>query len=111
MGAGILNFTTFEQGTSFSKTLTINESGGGAKDLTNVSFAGHIRPREHSSDKITDLTFTITNAATGTVTMSLTPAQTSKITDGAVYDVEMTEGSTVTRIMQGTFTVDAEVTR
>ncbi len=111
MAAGTLNFTSFEQGTTFNKTLQINETGGSAKDLSNATFAGHIRPREHSSDKITDLTFVVTNASAGVLSMSLTPAQTSKITDGAVYDVEMTEGSVVTRIMQGTFTVDAEVTR
>lgn len=111
MSAGTLNFTDFEQGTSFNKTLQINETGGGAKDLSNTTFAGHIRPREHSSDKITEFTLVVTNASAGVLSMSLTPAQTSKITDGAVYDVEMTEGGVVTRIMQGTFTVDAEVTK
>lgn len=110
MSAGTTNFTNFEQGVTFSKTLTINESGGSAKDLTNCTFAGQIRPRKHSTDKITDFTMTVTNAATGTVTMALTAAQTSKVTDGSVYDIEMTESGTVTRILQGTFTVSAEVT-
>ena len=43
--------------------------------------------------------------------MDLANADTSKVTDGAVYDIEMTEGSTITRLLEGTFTVSTEVTR
>ena len=43
--------------------------------------------------------------------MDLTNAETSKVTEGAVYDIEMTEGTTITRLLEGTFTVSTEVTQ
>ena len=111
MAAATLNFTEFEQGATFTRTLTITVTGGAAKDITNVSFAGQVRPRKDSSDKIADFSFTKTNASNGVVRMDLANADTSKVTDGAVYDIEMTEGTTITRLLEGTFTVSTEVTQ
>ena len=54
MAAATLNFTEFEQGATFTRTLTITVTGGAAKDITNVSFAGQVRPRKDTSDKIAD---------------------------------------------------------
>ena len=62
MAAATLNFT-FEQGVTFTRTLTITVTGGAAKDITNISFAGQIRPRKDTSDKIADFTFTKTDAS------------------------------------------------
>lgn len=110
MAAATLNFT-FEQGATFTRTLTITVTGGAAKDITNISFAGQIRPRKDTSDKIADFSFTKTDPTNGVVRMDITNAETSKVTDGAVYDIEMTEGDTITRLLEGTFTVSTEVTR
>jgi hypothetical protein len=48
----------------------------------------------------------------GTVTLTATATQTAAIAAGEwVYDIELVNGATVTRLLQGCFAVDAEVTR
>jgi tRNA threonylcarbamoyladenosine modification (KEOPS) complex Pcc1 subunit len=48
----------------------------------------------------------------GTITLTVTAADTAAVVAGHyVYDLELVSGSTVYRLVQGCFTVDAEVTR
>jgi tRNA threonylcarbamoyladenosine modification (KEOPS) complex Pcc1 subunit len=49
----------------------------------------------------------------GTITLTVSATDTAAVTAGEyVYDIELVSGSgTVTRLLQGCFTVDAEVTR
>jgi len=50
--------------------------------------------------------------AAGTITVTATATQTAAVAAGCyVYDLEMVTGAVVTRLVQGQFTVDAEVTR
>jgi hypothetical protein len=59
------------------------------------------------------VTFTVTiDALNGEVTLSLTATQTAALTAGRyVYDVELTIGSTVSRVIEGIVTVTPEVTK
>ena len=111
MSAGTYNFT-IEQGTTFSRVLTLQENGS-AMNLTGYSVASQMRSTHDSSSIAATITGTISNASSGQITLSLTNTQTSAIEEAIyVYDVEITSGAgAVTRILQGNVTVTPEVTR
>lgn len=117
MAAGKLNLYV-EQGATFSRVLTINDSNGDPVNLSTWTFAGQVRSSYSSSSVIVSLTFTVKNQTTNTgeVEISLTATQTSAIpATGAlsryVYDIEATIGSEKRRVVEGEFQLSAEVTR
>jgi len=111
MSAGTYNFT-IEQGTTFSRVLTLQENGS-AMNLTGYSVASQMRSTHNSSTVVATFSGSVTNASSGQITLSLTNSQTSAIEEAIyVYDVEITSGAgAVTRILEGTITVTPEVTR
>ena len=111
MSAGTYNFT-IEQGTTFSRVLTLQENGS-AMNLTGYSVASQMRSTHDSSSIAATITGTVSNASSGQITLSLTNTQTSAIEEAIyVYDVEITSGAgAVTRILEGNITVTPEVTR
>ena len=111
MSAGTYNFT-IEQGTTFSRVLTLQENGS-AMNLTGYSVASQMRSTHDSSTVVATFSGSVTNASSGQITLSLTNSQTSAIDEAIyVYDVEITSGAgAVTRILQGNVTVSPEVTR
>jgi hypothetical protein len=119
MAAAKYNITV-EQGATFNLLLTIKSPGVTPTpiDITTWLFAGQIRKSPTDATVLADFTFTIQNqiSNTGEVLVSLTDADTSAIpADGPitnlVYDIEATVGSTVTRLIQGSVLLSAEVTR
>ena len=111
MSAGTYNFT-LEQGTTFSRVLTLQENGS-AMNLTGYSVASQMRSTHDSSTVVATFSGSVTNASSGQITLSLTNSQTSAIEEAIyVYDVEITSGAgAVTRILEGNITVTPEVTR
>jgi hypothetical protein len=111
MSAGTYNFT-IEQGTTFRRVLTLQENGT-AMNLTGYSVASQMRSTHDSASIVATFTGTVSNAATGQITLSMTNTTTSGIDEALyVYDIEITSaGGDVTRILQGTVTVTPEVTR
>tara|TARA_A200000159_G_C7225441_1_gene297931 strand:- start:366 stop:701 length:336 start_codon:yes stop_codon:yes gene_type:complete len=111
MSAGTYNFT-IEQGTTFSRVLTLQENGS-AMNLTGYSVASQMRSTHDSSSIVATFSGSVTNASSGQLTLSLTNSQTSAIEEAIyVYDVEITSGAgAVTRILEGNVTVTPEVTR
>ncbi|HND36774.1 MAG TPA: hypothetical protein PKZ49_09180 [Nitrosomonas sp.] len=119
MAAGKLNLT-IEQGSTFTRLLTI-KSGGTPVNLSGYSFAGQVRRKHSDQKKLAEFTCAVGSpTSNGQVTISLTATQTSAIPfiyddDGNLevfyYDIEMTVGSTVDRILEGTVTLSPEVTR
>ena len=111
MSAGTYNFT-IEQGTTFSRVLTLQENGS-AMNLTGYSVASQMRSTHDSSTVVATFSGSVTNASSWQITLSLTNSQTSAIEEAIyVYDVEITSGAgAVTRILEGTITVTPEVTR
>ena len=111
MSAGTYNFT-IEQGTTFSRVLTLQENGS-AMNLTGYSVASQMRSTHDSSTVVATFSGSVTNASSGQITLSLTNSQTSAIEEAIyVYDVEITSGAgAVTRILEGNVTVTPEVTR
>jgi hypothetical protein len=54
----------------------------------------------------------VTDGPGGLLTVTMTPAQTAALTPGRYdYDLQMTEGTTVTTIVDGTMLVEADVSR
>ena len=111
MSAGTYNFV-LEQGATFNRILTVQENGS-AMNLTGYSVASKFRSTHDSSTVVGTFTCTISDASAGQITMQMTNSTTAAIEEGMyVYDLEITASSgTVTRIMEGTITVNPEVTR
>ena len=111
MSAGTYNFI-LEQGATFNRILTLKEDGG-VMDLTGYSVASLMRSTHDSSTVVGTFTCTVSNASGGQITMNMTNSTTGAIEEGIyVYDVEIASGAgVVTRIMEGTVTVNPEVTR
>ena len=111
MSAGTYNFT-FEQGATFSRQLTVQDNGS-AMDLTNYSARMQLRSSVESTTIALTVTCAITNASSGILTVSNTATQTMGVDAGIyVYDLEIeSSAGVVTRLMQGTATITANVTR
>ena len=114
MAAGELNLAV-EQGTTFSQTLTWKIDG------TAVNLTGYTA-RMQARDDVTSTTtiLSLTQAAgltlggvAGTIVIALTATTTAALVAGNyVYDLELvSSGGVVTRLVQGTLAVSAEVTR
>lgn len=110
MAAGKYNIR-IDQGSDFSIQLTVKESGS-AKNLTGYSVRAQLRSSITSSSIAATFTCTITNAANGVITMGLPASTTTGLSAGSyVYDLEVVTGSAVQRLIEGTATLRAEVTR
>jgi len=111
MAAGTYNFI-LEQGATFNRILTLKENNS-AMNLSGYSVASKMRSTHDSSTVVGTFTCTISNASAGEITMQMTASTTGAIEEGMyVYDVEITNSAgTVTRIMEGSITVNPEVTR
>ena len=101
-----------DQGSNFQATIEVNDSSGNNLNLTGYSVAGQMR-KSYASSTATDFTASITNATNGTISISLTAAQTNAIKAGRyVYDVEITSsGNEVSRVVEGQIEVTPGVTR
>ena len=103
-----------DQGATFNNIISISD------DLTNadINIAGYVvtsqmRRSYYSVNATANIVCTITDAANGTITMSLGAANTSNIKAGRyVFDLQTTDTvGAITRVLEGTITVLPEVTR
>ena len=106
---GKLDITCY-QGASFDKKLvwTIDQQ---PVDLTTYTAAMQVR-KTHPTEEYTFEFGTITMNDEGEILIEATSDETANIPAREyVYDLELTEGETVTRLVEGTFLVTPEVTR
>ena len=115
MTAGIYN-TTIDQGSVWTVVLVYTDSNDTPVNLTGYTAAMQLR-QNYNSD-VADLTLTTANGgisivgATGTITINATAVQTGLLDPGFyVYDLELTSGSNISRLIQGQLTVAEQVTR
>jgi hypothetical protein len=103
---------TVEQGANFSSKINVNDGTGAGQNLTSYSVAAQMR-KSHYSTTAVDFTVSITEAANGEITMTMTSANTSNLTPGRyVYDLVMTSPTNIkTRVVEGIATVLPSVTR
>ena len=103
-----------DQGATFQRQLTYKDSAGSPINLSNYSARMQVRPTVDSTTVTLELTtqngrITLGGAA-GTIDL-LVAASAMTMTGEYVYDLELVTGATVVRLVQGYFTVRAEVTR
>jgi len=99
-----------DQGQTFSFSLTLSNTDGTAKDLTDYTVTSQMRKSYYTSTA-TDFTTTKVDL-TGEITISLSATETSAIKAGRyVYDVEIASSVETLRILEGIVTVTPEVTK
>ena len=102
------------QGATFDKTFTVTEAGV-ALNLTGYTSAMQVREAADSTAYLVSLTsgtgITLGGTA-GTIVVTIGASASSAIPAGSyAYDLELTSGGTVTRLLQGAFNVVGNVTR
>ena len=102
-----------DQGSTFVIDLTIKESGT-LKNLTGFSARAQLRTTKTASAVAASFTCTITNPTSGVVKMEL-PATTSTALAAGVYffdlEIHTANDAIVKRLIEGTATINQEVTR
>jgi|TARA_B100001094_G_C18079581_1_gene744435 hypothetical protein len=102
-----------DQGSDFAIDLTITEAGS-AKNLTGYSGRAQVRSTHAASSTSATFSVTIVNASTGQLKMEMTAATSGGLAAGRyVYDLEIhtANNATVKRLIQGSVTINPEVTR
>lgn len=111
MAAGKYDFI-IEQGATFTRQITWQDSSGVGIDLTGFSLSGKIRRKYTDTTALTSFTMTIIDANSGIFSFSLTALETSILqASECVYDIEANTGSTVYRVLEGKCTITPEATK
>ena len=116
MSAGLYTLT-IEQGATLSLVLTYKDSAGNLVNLTGYTARMMLRSSFTAASNILSLTTENSRialgGAAGTITLTISATDTAALSapQSGVYDLELVSGSTVTRLIQGTFTVTPEATR
>jgi len=113
MAAGQLNIL-IEQGATFNRILTVYSTGTTPLNLTGKTLRGQLRKNLSDSTPAGTFTFTLANQSTspGVATWILSATDTALLPAQTLrYDVELVDGTTVTRILEGEAFVSGEVTR
>lgn len=116
MSAGLYTLT-IEQGATLSLVLTYKDSSGNLVNLTGYTARMSLRSTFDAAAAILSLTTENSRislgGAAGTITLTVSATDTAALTapQSGVYDLELVSGSTVTRLIQGTFTVTPEATK
>lgn len=100
-----------DQGSTFSTDLTLTDENGDPLSLSGYTANSQIR-RWYTSTNASATFTTSINTTSAVITLSLTANQTSNLVSGRyVYDVEIGDGSEISRIVEGIVTVTPQVTR
>ena len=117
MLAGIYNITC-EQGSTFERSIVWRQRSRLPKNLTGYSARMTVRPFATSEDAILELTssgndITFVTPTAGLFKITIAAAATAELTPQVgEYDLELESPTgVVTRLLRGTFTITAEVTR
>lgn len=115
MRAGVYNMWV-EQGATFRLSMEWTNDLDEPIDLTGMTARMMARTSKTSTTPIVTLTtenggITLGGVA-GTIDIDIDPVTTAALVSGSyVYDLEIVNGPEVTRLIEGTFTVDGEVTK
>jgi hypothetical protein len=115
MTAGIYNFT-LDQGSNWDLNVVYKDANDNPINLT--GYAAAMQLRQNYNSDLADLTLSTSNGgititgALGKLYLTATATQTGNLDAGFyVYDLEISSGGVVTRLIQGQVTVSGEVTR
>ena len=99
-----------KQGATYNLNFTV-ETDGVPWNLTGYTFAMQVRRSTASTTTLLNLTSATMNSS-GEVSVTVPAATMSGVPSGRwVYDIELTTGTTVTRILEGRFIVTPQVTQ
>lgn len=99
-----------DQGATFSTDLSLTDESGDALQLSGYTANSQLRKWYTSANAVAFSTSI--NVDSGVISLSLTANQTANLASGRyVYDVEITDGSTVSRVVEGIVTITPNVTR
>ena len=100
-----------DQGTTFSADLSLTDDNGEPLNLEGYAANSQMR-KWYTSINPSAVFNASVNAQLGTITLSLEASNTSNLTAGRyVYDVEINNGSVVSRVVEGIVTVTPQVTK
>jgi len=109
--AGVRDITIYK-GDTYTHEVRIKNSSNTAINITGRTYKAQMRKSKASDEIVISFTTTITDAANGLVTFSLTAGNSSNINVGTYYyDFEETNGAYVTTLMGGKATIKGEVSR
>lgn len=103
-----------DQGTTFNNVINITDDiTNAAVNISGYSAESQIRRSYYSSNISANITCTVTDAANGELTMSMTAANTANIKAGRyVFDLKIVDTSNITsRILEGIINVTPQVTK
>jgi hypothetical protein len=117
-----------EQGSTFELTLSYKDSSDAVIDVSSKSARMQVRRSEYSTSKLLDITVgNVTGpsdvAGTGGITMnasgvtgdinvSVDATTMANVPSGRFfYDLELVDGTTITKLIKGRFSNDGEITR
>ena len=105
-----VNNIVIDQGTTFSLDITMTNSDGSAKDLSDYTVTAQLRKSYYSSSSTS---FTVeTVDGDGEITLSLTATETGALKAGRyVYDCEAASSDETIRVVEGIVTVTPQVTK
>jgi hypothetical protein len=115
MTAGLYDIT-IEQGATFQMSLTWKDSNNAPVNLTGYTARMQVRTNYEAEDTLVSLTSPsggiVLGGVLGTIAITIDASVTQSLQiDEAVYDLELVNGATVTRLLQGKATISREVTR
>ena len=103
------------QGATFDRTFTYSV-GGTAVNLTGYTAALQVRSGYDAGTALISLSTggsgIVLGGTAGTIAVTIAASTTAAVDAGSyAYDLELYQGSTVTRLLQGAFTISGGVTR
>jgi hypothetical protein len=108
---------TLKQGSTYTLTLNLEDENKVAEDWSGWTPKMQLRTDFKDNQGVAALTLTsgsgidMTDADTGVVIITITAAQTGALTAAYyLFDLEMTSGTTIERVLQGKFIVSKQVT-
>lgn len=114
MLAGLLDLQ-IEQGATFSIVFLYQDENGDAIDMTGMTARMQLRRTYNSPTALLSLTTEngriAINVSEGSITLNISATDTASLTGSGVYDLELVAGTTVNRILEGSYSICAEVTK
>jgi hypothetical protein len=114
MLAGLLDIE-IEQGATFNLVFLYQDENGDAINLTGMTARMQLRRQYNSPSPLLSLTTENSriaiDALLGKITLNIDATTTATLNGSGVYDLEIVNGSTVNRILEGSYKVCAEATK
>jgi len=83
---------TLRKRSDWSQPIVLEDSSGSAVNLANYTVSCEFWNVNRTTKQV-DVTVTVTNASTGSITLSLTDTQTTTLPELCYYDLKLTSGT------------------